>query len=530
MVALLLSLKLTLLRNSLRRSVWRTVGLVIGAVYALGIVAGAWTGLVALRWASVEVTAQVTVLAYAALTVGWLVLSLLVFSVDETVDPARFALLPVRARALVPGLLAAALVGVPGVATVLVALGQVVTWARAPLPLLGALVAAVLGTLTCVLLSRTATSTFASFLASRRFRDLAAVLLALVGAGFAVSANLLGRTADRDLTGLESLLDRAATVAAWSPFGWAWAVPGDVARGAWGSAVVHLVLAAALVAGLWATWAHVLGRRLVEPAAAGSGGGRVNGGGWVDRLYPASPAGAVAVRSLRYWRRDARHLAALASYLVAPLVLLVTLSANPAVSSAPVVLVPCLLALLVGASAAQDLPFDGSAVWVHISTGVAGIDDRRGRVLAALTVFGPLLLVMHLVTTVVTGAWASLPAALGLTAALVLGGLGVGSWVGAVWQWPAPPPGDNPFSRGGSGGLPALASTGSVLLGTSLAGLPALVLVLLGALWRPWAGWLALPVGVVTGLLVLRLGLVRGGRLLDRRWPEVLASVSERTA
>ncbi len=530
MVALLVRLKLTLLRNSLHRSVWRTVGLVLGAVYALGVVAGAWAGLIALRWTSTEVTAQVTVLAFAALTLGWLLLSLLVFGVDETVDPARFALLPVRARELVPGLLVAALLGVPGVATVLVALGQVVTWARAPLPLLAALVAAVLGTLTCVLLSRSATSTFASFLASRRFRDVAAVLLALVGAVFAVAANLAGRSVDRDFAGVELLLRRAATVAAWTPFGWAWALPGDVARGAWLVAAAHLVLALALVAGLAVVWAYVLGRRLVEPVAGSGGGGRVRVGGRLDRLFGAGPAGAVAVRSLRYWRRDARHLAALASYLVAPLVLLVTLGANPDVSTGPAAYVPCVLALLVGSSAAQDLPFDGSAVWLHVSTGVAGVDDRRGRVLAALVVFAPLLLAMHLVTGAVTGAWALLPGALGLSAALALGGLGVGSWIGAVWQWPAPAPGDNPFQRGSSGGLPALASTGSVLLGTSLAGLPALVLVLVGALWRPWVGWLALPVGVVTGLLVLRLGQVRGGRLLDRRWPEVLASVAERAA
>ena len=38
--------------------------------------------------------------AFAVLTAGWLLMSLLVFGVDETVDPARFALLPVRAREL----------------------------------------------------------------------------------------------------------------------------------------------------------------------------------------------------------------------------------------------------------------------------------------------------------------------------------------------------------------------------------------------------------------------------------------------
>ena len=43
-VALLVRLKLTLLRNSLRRSVWRTVGLVIGIVYGLGLVAAVASG------------------------------------------------------------------------------------------------------------------------------------------------------------------------------------------------------------------------------------------------------------------------------------------------------------------------------------------------------------------------------------------------------------------------------------------------------------------------------------------------------
>ena len=530
MVALLVSLKLRLLRNSLHRSVWRTVGLVLAAVYALGIVVAVLVGLVALRSTSSAATGDVTVVAYAALSLGWLMLSLLVFGVDETVDPARFALLPVRARELVPGLLAAALVGVPGVATALVALGLVVTWARTPALALAALVAAVLGLLTCVLLSRAATATFASFLSSRRFRDLAAVLLALVSAGLALGANLASQAATRDLSDVRALLGRAAAVASWTPFGWAWSLPADVARGAWATAAVHLVLAVALVVALGLAWTAVLARRLVEPASAGAGGGKVGGGSRLERLLPGSPAGAVALRSLRYWRRDARHVATLASFLVAPLVLLVTLTVNPEASNRLTVFVPAVLAVFLGTSVAQDLSFDGSALWTHVSAGLRGADDRSGRVLAALVVFVPVLVVLHVVSAAVSGAWADLPAALGLTAVLTLAGLGVGSWAGAVWQWPGPVPGESPFQRGNAGGLPALLSALVVTAGTTAAALPVLGLVLLGTLWRPWPGWLALPVGIAVGLVVLRVGTDRGGRLLERRWPEALAAVSERAA
>ena len=104
MVAVLVQLKLTLLRNSLRRSVWRTVGLIIGMAYALPSSCFVLVGMIALRWTSIDITADVTVVAYTVLTVGWLLFSLLVFGVDETVDPTKFALLPLRAREIQPGL------------------------------------------------------------------------------------------------------------------------------------------------------------------------------------------------------------------------------------------------------------------------------------------------------------------------------------------------------------------------------------------------------------------------------------------
>ena len=294
MVALLVRLKLTLLRNSLRRSVWRTVGLIIGIVYGLGIVAAVLAGLFALRFTSTALTADVTVVAFAVLTVGWLLMSLLVFGVDETVDPARFALLPVRARELLPGLLAAALIGVPGVATVLIGAGLVITWARTPALTAAAVVAVPLGVVTCVLLARAGTAALAAVLASRRFRDLAFVGLALFGVALGLGGNLLGALASSDPGVLRASLADLARVAGWSPFGWAWAVPADVARGDWPVAGIHLLLAVALVAVLWWAWAYFLDRRLTSPVEAAGDSRPVRGSSWVDRLYPATPAGGVA--------------------------------------------------------------------------------------------------------------------------------------------------------------------------------------------------------------------------------------------
>ena len=289
MVAVLVRLKLTLLANSLRRSVWRTVGLVVGLVYGFGAVVAVLVGLFALRFTSAALTADVTVVAYSALTVGWLLMSLLVFGVDETVDPARFALLPVRARDLLPGLFAAALLGVPGVATVLVAAGLVITWARTVPLIAAAAIAFPLGVATCVLLARVATSALAAVLASRRFRDLVLVGFALFGVVVGLGGNLLGTFGASDPGRLRQALAVVAQVAGWSPFGWAWAVPADIARDQWLVAGVHLLLAGGLVAVLWRAWSHFLAVRLTSPIESGGGGRTI---ARVDLGRPALPGHA----------------------------------------------------------------------------------------------------------------------------------------------------------------------------------------------------------------------------------------------
>ena len=529
MVALLVRLKLTLLRNSLRRSIWRTVGLIIALGYALGIVIAVLAAMVGLRYTSLALTADVTVIAYAGLTVGWLLMSMLVFGVDETIDPGKFALLPVRASELLPGLLLAGLVSAPGVATVLVGVGLLITWARTVPLTLAALIAVPLGVVTCFLLSRAATAAFASFLASRRFRDLAFLAIALVGVAMAIAGNLISTIVSTEVSELRASLADLATVAGWSPFGWAWAIPADVSRSGWVAAGIHLLLAVGLVGLLWMAWRHFLGVGLVSPMDGGGTASKVRDSGAVERLYPVTPAGGVAGRTLRYWRRDPRYLAGIAGFLIGPIILIVTEMINPQGSAAVAVFAPSLLGLLVGFSVAQDLSYDGTALWLHISSGIRGAEDRSGRVMSAVTVYLPLMVILLVIAMITTGDWHLLVPAVGLAFALMLTALGVGSLVGSLWQWPAPPPGANPFTQGKAGGLPSLLSFTVTMLGTLILALPTIALVI-WSFFTPWVGYLTLPVGLAGGFIVLRVCTTQGGRILDRRWPEVMIAVSEKAA
>ena len=228
-----------------------------------------------------------------------------------------------------PGLLIGGLIGSPGIATVLVSAGLLITWSRGPAPVAGTIVAIVLGVTTCFLLSRAGTAAFASFLSTRRFRDLAFVGLAMFGLVIGLGANLLGGVAAAGPEAWRGFLAAAATVLGWTPFGWAWALPAALARGEWLSAGLHLVLAVALVAVLWRAWEYFLAARLTEPLDRGGEGGHVKADSLAGRLYPATPAGGVALRTLRYWRRDPRYLAGIFGYAIAPVILIVIPIINP---------------------------------------------------------------------------------------------------------------------------------------------------------------------------------------------------------
>ena len=63
--------------------------------------------------------------------------------------------------------------------------------------------------------------------------------------------------------------------------------------------------------------------------------------------------------------------------------------------------------------------------------------------------------------------------------------------------------------------------------GTLIVSAPTIALII-WSFFTPWVGYLTLPVGLVTGLVALRIGITQGGRILDRRWPEALKAISEK--
>ncbi|MCP2263093.1 ABC-2 type transport system permease protein [Promicromonospora thailandica] len=530
MVARFLTLKLTLMGNTFRKSVWQTIGLILASLYALGIVGSLVVAVAAISFFEDPALAGLAVTLGGAVTVlGWWLIPIFAFGVDATLDPHRFTTFAIPRRTLVAGLAVAGLISVPGIATVLLALGTAFAWVVEPGVLLVALVGAVLGVATCVIGSRAITTTLAPVLESRRYREVVAivavVLAVLIGPliGWLTNGVEISVGPAEDGNAFLAMVQQAAAVVGWTPFGAAWALAGAAHDGDWLGLVGRLAVALGTIGLAWLVWDRALGRALVRPPMGDGGGGRAKGLGAFG-LVRFSPTWGVAARTATYWLRDPRYSGSIA---VVPLLPVVIYFATQSTGNYFMLLATGpFVAWLLGFSISNDIGYDYTAFALHVAAGVDGRADRWGRTVPMLLV-GPVVAALTVVATVwVADSWHLLLPLLGLALGLLLVSTGVSSAVSARLVYPVAKPGESPLKSPQGAAVATMVSQGvgfAVTLGLSV---PVLALgiaaVLLGGvLW----GVATLVGGLLYGVLMLVLGVRFGARVYDRRLPELLQQV-----
>ncbi|MET1044175.1 MAG: hypothetical protein ABWX59_08675 [Microbacteriaceae bacterium] len=518
MVAQFLRLKLRLLANSLKRSPWQVAGTLIGLLYGLGFAVVGFAALVALRLVEIDTARAIVVTAGTLIVLGTFIVPLF-FGIDDPLDPRKFSLFGINTTQLATALAVSTLVGVPALVAAVIGVGQVVTFSRTVLGTLLALIAIPIIVATCLLAARVATSIGAFALGSRRARD-ATALVAVVGLMLLAPAFILLSEVDWLADGVV-VLSAFADVASWTPLGAAWAGPADAAAGDVGPALLKTLISAGFVALLWLTWRALVAHMLVTPQREAAAS-QYSGIGWFGRLGE-SPAGAIAARSITYWMRDARYKVSLVIIPIVPLIMVVPLTIA-GVPTEMIALLPVpVVALFLGWSIHNDVAYDNTALWLHIASNTSGRDDRIGRVLPALALGVPLTVATSVLCTWLYGDWSVLPAMCGVGLGILLVGLGLSSVMSAAFPYPAVRPGDSPFTQPQSGGTAsALIQTVSFFASILLAG-PALALGVASLFLDGWYNWATLIVGVVFGAIVLWGGIHLGGRLFERRAPELLA-------
>lgn len=507
MVALVLRLRLAMLVSAPRQRGRARQRAIIGTVLAVLLAAAIIAACVGLYAATAEVAFRMTTLGGAAVTLGFVIVPILA-GMDDLLDVRRFLSTGVTAREVIPALLLGSFVSIPTLALVVSAGAVATVWIHHGVTVPLALLWALLAVITTIAAAHVVMAVDAVWLRSRRTRELNRVIgVAVVVAAVPVAGFVLSGLGSPELTGV---ITAVCTVVAYTPFGAVWAAP---AAGA-GVAIIAVATLVLLIAA-WVFLLVALVRR-VDHAAAIREHRRL---GWFA-LTPRTATGVIAARSLIYWFRDPRYLVNLIGVPLALTIIVLPLLLV-GVSPAVVALIPPpLIALFLGWLVHNDVAFDSSAIWLHVSTRVRGLADRVGRLVPVLLFGGAVLVVVIPLSIWIAGDESLLPVMIGVCAALFGSALGWSSISSALRPYPAAQPGDGAFEQ-------PQRTTGTVT--------QAVVLLLSIATSAPvlWRAWLTLSedaasvdvtlwIGVGLGVGMLLIGVAIGSLVFQWRRPKIM--------
>ncbi|MFJ8865678.1 transporter [Streptomyces sp. NPDC102473] len=530
LVPVFVRLKLTLLRNGLRQSSGRRAAYVASLVVTVLLAAGQVVGLVALRGHAQAGTLVVLMTAVVAL--GWAVMPLFFPSGDETLDPSRLVMLPLRPRPLIGALLVASLIGIGPLFTLALALGSVIAVAHGAAAVVFGLAAVPLTLLVCVALARSVATANIRLLTSRKGRDLAVLsgLVIAVGIQFVnFAAQSLGRAG-----GLSSL-EPVADVVRWLPPASALGAVASASEGAYGTALTQLLLAVLALAGLMWLWQRSLTKLMTspdgstiaaaEPSAKRSGADRADRSG-LFALLPEGRTATVMQRSLRYVVRDPKTKASWVTALAIGLIVPV-LNAAQGTGSA---YFACFAAGMLGMQMYNQFGQDTSAFWM-VALSVSSTRDAylelRARALSLLLITLPYTVLVTVVTAAVLGDWAALPGVVGLSFALLGAMLATGALASALFPYSIPQDGAFKNVVPGQAGLAWISILGGMVAAAVLSGPVIGLTIWLHVADRQGLLWLLLPVGAVYGAFIGWLGVRLAAPRVADRLPEILAAVSK---
>jgi ABC-2 type transport system permease protein len=517
-------LKLSLLRNGLRQSSGRAAAFVASAVVTVLLAALLLFGLIVLR--GTAHADSLLVLLTGLLTVGWAFMPLFFPTGDETLDPSRLVMLPLRPRPLVGALLVASLVGVGPLFTLCVLLGSVLAVAHGPAAVVAAVIAVPLVLAVCLALARAVAAANIRLLTSRKGRDLA-VLSGLV---VAVGAQLVNFGAQR-LSGSGSLasLDPAAGVVRWLPPASAIGAVASASEGAYGRAVLQLLLTAAAFGALLYAWQRSLVKLMTAPdgsTLAAAEPTRKESSQGFGGLLPEGRTSTVMQRSLRYVWRDPKTKAAWVTSLVVGLIV----PLFNALQGTGTIYLACFAAGMLGIQMYNQFGQDTSAFWMVALTISSTHDaylELRARAFALLLITLPYATLVTTLTAALLGDWRGLPEALGLSFALLGAMLATGAVASARFPYSIPQGSGYKNVAPGQAGLAWISILGGMVSAAILCA-PLLAL----HIWIHVAdatslSWLVLPAGAVYGALIAWAGLRLAAPRTAGRLPEILLAVSK---
>ncbi len=526
MVAQLVQLKLRLLWNGLKADWQRRFGfpatmiaLAIGATYLAGRYIATVDSL------NPAARVQFTLWAALAFFALWVTLPVVIFPLDENLDPAQFAMAPIPPLSFITGLGFAALVA-PSVVVPVIVLGTNVAIHASVLPI--AIWSSLLFLVLMIVSGQLFTTVISAILRTRRGRDFAMFIVLGIGlVGF--TAQQLTRRAV-DALGLEGavLANPLGDSAVFLPPVAAQRITTEALAGNLPGVAIWSMVTIAWIGALAWSWNRLLQWMLTTPEAnAGPAkrsrsAGLAGSAGW-------SPAIVLARKELRFFVRDPRQRlvwtgAVIFLGLVASSILVGTTGIGQFRTREWIPLLAPGLVLFVGLPIALNMfGWERNAASFLF---VLPTTPRRlimGKNLATAVALVAETAVLSLLLAALSNSWSVLRFLPALTVAAVGCQLAVGNLVSVIAPLRLPREGTDVFSQATEQGCLAIFAqlTSFAMIGLMLV-LPASFMVLAVAFGEALDPWMANTFAVVWGAFFYFVSLAITSRILNRRMPEVV--------
>lgn len=526
------ALKLTILRNSIfgskARSWWSILAMTItlaGSLFTAYSIATTPAN------HSAATAAERLTLLLTSLFGLWVFGPLLVGGVDDSLDPTRLALLPLRQSELRKGLVVGALLGPLPFGTIIALTGVVIGFQPEtkliPLTVIGA----ALALLANLSLSRALAVSLAFAGRSRRGKDLS-ILLASLGA----AAIFLGTQSLRFLS--DSAKAQILRSLRWLPSGQITQAILEFRRGLVLQPSGRLFAVGVICALGFSIWLRGIDRLLVDPDAIRHSS--ATRGTHVHSLIPKAlrrwashPTVVLAAKELRYLSRSPQRRSSLIISVVIGTVFALLQSMRFATGN-PNAVFGAVVAALFGVHATNNvLGADAASLWMEQTAGVRLKDQLVARSAAASpNLFIPVVLAAA-VLAVMSGGWREFVVLVGASLALIGLPLGVGSVISVLAPFNQPDstnPHSNKRANRGNGGLVSLFAVvgiGSVIIGAAP---PFAVIAVAWILNSNLLIALAIAATVPYSMLCWWLGVRLAMRLVRHRETELLSTIGGRRA
>ena len=540
MIFTMVRLRWALTFSVMRKSIWQKIGFGIVIVFGLAIIcalgfagfqAGKYLdpGMLAdtKNWQEFQV---VPIMIASIASIFTLFINLFMLGSDTTLKSRSFALYGIPHVKQQAGMLLGSLFGAFSIScTIALALWSLAYRNFGILPVLVSVIAAPLYVATIVSLSKMLIELLDTILINKRSRNIFYFVIFVAYMLFVASMNRHSSTPNGIVFG-----SSFCAVSAFTPLSAAMALPLDAINGNWLALVIRFFICVVTIAVCFAI--SVFCAKLEPKLLRGEQKTVVKTKGiGLFAAVPDNIVGAIIARIISVMRRDMRQL----FLLLTPLFILIvaggtSFNAKGFGSIAQDIGVSSWLmysGLLMGMVVGNNIAYDGTAFTMHAIIGVKGLHDRLAHAIVWSVIcavyFAILGIGVYVFLFFVANVHQNMNAVMFQTLSpigVAFATIGIGLISSCIAMYPVPSI-EKPFSRPqGSAGARSFAPIGFSLL-SAVCMIPSAAAVIVFLLLAPQLLWIAFILFVVNGFVVLVVGVILGGKVMDKRMIRIVENL-----